>query len=148
MEELPKIPTERFRPEVGSLDFFRAEDGAQVNISIPLAPFNSGQPYEDQPLQTSFELVLYLPVEAIEMLAGRTFSAERDNSDSSVYLGTAHNPVDVPKITFTQTQPRRFRITCKLACDFAFEGVGQREIVDLEADVNVTFDGKKGSRFI
>jgi hypothetical protein len=140
--DLPKIPVERFRPLRGTMSFYRAEDGAQVNIDIPLASFDSGQSYEEQPLQTAFDLVLYLPVDAIEQLDDREFSAEGEDCSSSIFLGSRHNPVDVPRIRFRRTTDRSFHVAGEFACDFAFEGVGQVATVALEAEVDIEFDGK------
>ena len=140
--DLPKIPVERFRSLRGTMSFYRAEEGAQVNIDIPLAPFDSGQPQDEQPVQTVFDLVLYLPVESIEQLDGREFSATGDDCPSSIYLGSAHNPVEVPRIRFRRTGARSFHVAGDFACDFAFEGVGQSAVVPLEAELDVEFDGK------
>src|SRR4051794_18679166 len=119
--DLPKIPVERFRPLRGTMTFYRAEEGAQVNIDIPLAPFDSGQPQDDQPVETIVDLVLYLPVDTIEQLDGREFSVEGDDCESSLYLGSAHNPLDVPRIRFRRSAERSFHVAGQLACDFAFE---------------------------
>jgi hypothetical protein len=99
---LPAIPVDRFRPLRGTLGFFRAEQGAQVNIDLPLAPFDSGLPQDIQPVTTAFDLVLYLSVDAIAQLDGREFAPERDDCQSSIYLGSAHNPVDVSRIRFSE----------------------------------------------
>jgi hypothetical protein len=144
--DLPKIPVERFRPLRGTMSFYRAEGGAQVNIEIPLAPFDSGQPQDDQPLETAFDLVLYLPVDTIEQLDGREFSAEGDDCASSIYLGTAHNPVQVPRIRFRRIAERSFHVAGQFACNFAFEGVGQAAVVALQAELDVEFDGKSPTR--
>jgi hypothetical protein len=124
------------------MSFYRAEEGAQVNIDIPLAPFDSGQPQDDQPLDTVFDLVLYLPVGAIEQLDGREFPAEGDDCPSSIYLGSAHNPVEVPRIRFRRAANGSFHVAGEFACDFAFEGVGQPAVVAIEAELDVEFDGK------
>jgi hypothetical protein len=141
LDALPRIPVERFRPLRGTMSFSRAEEGAQVNIDIPLAPFDSGLPQDNPPIQTAFDLVLYLPVDAIDELDGREFAPQPDDCHSTIYLGSAHNPVHVPAIRFRRVTDKVFHVACRLACDFAFERMGEPAVVALETELDVDFDG-------
>ncbi len=106
------------------------------DITIPLEAFDSGLSYEEQPVETSFQLeFLRFPLNDWRAFDGRHFTLAPDDSDASIYLGAAHNPVEVSHIHFAARDRTRFHIDCTLFCDFDFEGVGDNTTVELKTEV-------------
>lgn len=141
------IPTGRFKTNRGSMHAFVFENRnidleptLFYGIQIPLKPFNSGLDYEPQPVKTSFcfEFIKF-PVIDWRSFDGQSFQVEQDDSDGSVLIGGAHNPVDINLIRFTRAENFRFHIDCTLFCDFESEGIADNASVQLSADIG--FDG-------
>jgi hypothetical protein len=126
------IPFDKFEPLTGEMyacifenRFIGLAPTLFYELRIPLKPFDSGIEWEENPVETEFQLrSLDLPVRDWRLLAGQTFELEEQQSDASIYLGTAHNPVIIERLRFTQLQDLQFDVECKLYCDFEFERVG------------------------
>src|SRR5215831_2306247 len=134
------IPTDRFKPKRGSMHAFVFENRSInleptlfYSIDIPLKPFNSG-------LKTSFSLeFIRIPVVDWRRLDRQSFEIAQDDSDGSIYIGDAHNPVNISQIKFRRVGNFMFRIDCTLFCDFESEGVADNAQVELSADIR--FEG-------
>jgi hypothetical protein len=106
------------------------------DITIPLEPFDCGLEWEEQPVHTEFSLeFIELPVDDWRDLDGRSFDLAPGDAEGSIYLGGAHNPVDVQTLRFTRLAGTALRIDCTLFCDFEAEMVGVSLLVPLTADV-------------
>jgi hypothetical protein len=103
-------------------------------ILIPLAPFDSGLDYVEQPERTELvvewiNLGLKDPaaLNGIEIAMGRTRDVE-----ASIYLGAAHNWYQIEKLILTLVGSR-YRVTSVGTVEFAREGVAQDEPFAFEA---------------
>jgi hypothetical protein len=152
---MTKIPTDKFKPKLGTMNAYLFENpdiGLKptlfYDITIPLEPFKSGLnfesvldvksglEYESGPVETSFCLnFIKFPVTNWLKFDGQSFKIAQDDADGSIYLGAAHNPVDIKLIRFRRLDGFKFRINCVLFCDFSFAGVADSETVDLITDI-------------
>jgi hypothetical protein len=141
------IPTDRFKPKRGSMHAFVFENRSInlaptlfYSIDIPLKPFSSGLDHESQPVKTSFSLeFIRIPVVDWRRLDRQSFEIAQDDCDGSIYVGSAHNPVNINQIRFKRAGNFMFRIDCTLFCDFESEGVADDAQVELSADIK--FEG-------
>lgn len=141
------IPVDRFRAQPGRMRARLFQDpqlgpgpALYYDITIPLEPFDSGLDWEEQPVRTEFSLeFLKLPVEDWRDLHERSFELAQDEADASIYLGGAHNPVEVRRIHFTRVGETALQIDCTLFCDFEAEMVA--ESLALELTTEVEFEG-------
>jgi len=141
------IPTELFQSKPGTMNgFIFANPNIGLaptlfyTIRIPLRPFDSGIDYEDQPVETEFSLEwLVLPVRDWRELSNKSFDLSSDEQDCSIYLGCAHNPVEIRSLRFNRTGSLLLQAQCTLFCDFEFEGVGKS--ATLEVTVDLAFEG-------
>lgn len=144
---MTQIPTNQFKPKLGTMRahlFENPNAGIEptlfYDITIPLELFDSGLDYELQPEETSFRLdSIKFPITDWRGFDGQLFEVAKDDADGSIYLGSAHNPVDINLIRFTRLGDFRFWIECMLFCDFGFERVADNATVELSADVE--FEG-------
>jgi hypothetical protein len=143
-----KLPTDKFKPKPGRMYAHIFENPKIVleptlfyGIEIPLEPFDSGLDYvRNKMVETSFRLESILfPVTDWRMFDRQSFRPARDDVDGSIYIGNAHNPVDINLISFTRLGDFRFLIDCILFCDFESEAVA--ESTSLELSVDVEFEG-------
>jgi hypothetical protein len=135
---MTKIPVHLFEPRIGAITFFSVDDEFGFDLIIPLKPFDSGLPDVKQPEESKFVLENnWLEVQSPDELDGRTFDINKGppDSDGSIYLGSAHNPVDLKTISFKRRDAEHFDIIVKLECQFDYEGVAENEIVNLSAIV-------------
>ncbi|HEX7898538.1 MAG TPA: hypothetical protein VF950_12310 [Planctomycetota bacterium] len=148
---LPRIPVERMKAEPGTLHALIFENlkiglprALFYDLEIPLAPFDSGLPGDAPDIAKRFRLnFLQLPAPDWRRLDGRTFELEADAADGSIYLGNAHNPVDLPRLEFRNLEGCRFQVEARLNCDFEFENVALSDTVELATTVEF-----KGLRII
>ncbi len=117
--------------------------GGTWAIEIPLAPFSADDQYSttwraglDGPdvIRTSVDLeLIHLPAETLDGLAGSSFTfpvnPEPGYIDGSIYLGAAHNPVDVTKIKFGAIDGHEIdaEVTAVLNFEFELYGVQNRD---------------------
>ena len=140
-----KIPVDNFKAKIGNMRahlFHNPTIGLAptlfYDIKIPLEPFDSGLEWEEQPVNTEFQLdFLVFPVKDWREFDGKSYNdMSEDDADASVYLGNAHNPVYIKNISFEYLAQNRFRLDCTLLCDFTFETVADDETVKLSAEIN------------
>ena len=98
-------------------------------ITIPLAPFDSGLEYEEQPLETEIVLEWYqLNLENPAHLDGLNLSHEAyPDAEASVYVGGAHNWCHVKRLELKHVGEKHFEVTGELVIEFESEGVGENE---------------------
>ena len=112
-------------------------------FTIPLEPFNSGLDYVAQPEKT--EVVIdwvHLNVKDPTQLNGLNLKTSAD-IETSIYLGSAHNPCDIISLTLTGVTDNIFVIDCKLFVDFEHEGVGQNEEFVFSTQLQLDLDVKE-----
>jgi hypothetical protein len=122
------FPVELLVPTGGTLAGFDEDleaAGDDFSIEIALEPFE----LEGEEVETSIRLdAIELDVEHARELEGRTFAfptnPEEGYVDGSVYLGGAHNPVDVHEIRFGRLRGRTIDAAFRVTLDFEYEGVG------------------------
>ena len=108
-------------------------------ITIPLRPFDSGLEFESQPVETElvfewFKLGLIEPGK----LAGLNLTSERyPDSETSIYVGSAHNPCHVAEFRFGNPRAGRFPVRGKVFVHFEHEGVGKNEYFEFESTVEL-----------
>ena len=140
---MTKVPVETFRAKRGAMQAQITQNRLIglaptlfYTITIPLEPFDSGFEWDEQPLHTAFRLdFIELPVKDWRTLAGRIFAVPPDKSDGSIYVGTAHNPVDIRHLAFTRRSGTVLHIHCILFCDFEAEMLADNTLVELRTEV-------------
>jgi len=55
------------------------------------------------------------------------FSARRRKMEASVYIGAAHNPIDISRMHIKDVAPNQYKIEASLRIDSEYEGVADRE---------------------
>jgi hypothetical protein len=98
-------------------------------IYIPLEPFDSGLDYESQPLVTEIVIDwLNLKLKEPTSLDGLKLTSNHDDdTEVSIYVGSAHNPCDIKKMKFKKIGENSYEVDCSLLVDFEFEGVAPKE---------------------
>lgn len=103
-------------------------------IVVPFEPFDSGLSGVSQPESTRFvvewiDLGLADPAALDGVRITRKYPP---GFEASIYLGAAHNPVDIKELRLTQ-QGSCFRLSCSAVVDFEHEGVAPKEALRFEA---------------
>ncbi|MCB0840903.1 MAG: hypothetical protein KDD99_29745 [Bacteroidetes bacterium] len=112
-------------------------------IYIPLTPFDSGLEYESQPHKTEIVIEwMNLDLKDATNLDGVTLSTTPDDeTEISVYVGSAHNPCDIQQMNLKKMEGNLYEMSCKLFIDFEYEGVAENEefhfTTQLELDPNI-----------
>ena len=106
-------------------------------ITIPLASFDSGLDYEEQPITTSIVLEWYkLGLNDPSELHGMNLShIEYPEAEGSVYIGNAHNWCDVKELKITKNTHGNFRVQGELLIEFESEGVAENEIFGFQTEL-------------
>lgn len=112
-------------------------------FNIPLIPFDSGLEYEAQPLDTAivFEWLNLDLADPTNLDKLELTSTTEDETEVSIYLGSAHNPCDIKKMVFNKIEENRFRVECCLFIDFEYERVAKNEefnfstVIKLETEI-------------
>lgn len=98
-------------------------------FKIPLAPFDSGLEYEEQPVTT--ELVIeWLPLDvtSTQELDGLLVSSESHPSlEASIYLGAAHNWCDVKSLRMKRLGDAEIEVAGEVFVELQNEGVAPNE---------------------
>jgi hypothetical protein len=99
-------------------------------IIIPLKPFDSGLDYEKQPLDTWLVIeFLKLDLPNPNELDGLVIITDKNSdNDASVYIGSAHNPFDINKLTFNKLSENIYRAEGEIEIIFEHEGVANNEL--------------------
>ena len=101
-------------------------------IEIPLAPFNTGQDYIDQPEKTSVYIDwINLSLDDPSALGNLKIShSTHPEMEASVYIGAAHNPIEVLNLGIVSNESDLL-LELDLHVDFEDEGVGMNETFKL-----------------
>ncbi len=108
-------------------------------ITIPFEPFDSGLDYVSQPESTElcYEW-LQLDLADVAVLDGLDLSkVNYPDAEASIYLGAAHNPVDVQQFAIHSVEPRVFRVDARIDIVFEFEGVGKNERFEFNTELKM-----------
>jgi hypothetical protein len=105
-------------------------------IVIPFEPFNSGLNYVPQPEKTSLVVEwLKLGLDDPAHLHGLKLSAaSAPDMEATIYLGSAHNWVDITELSITAIGDR-YLVKCQSKVKFEDEGVAMNEGFEFEARV-------------
>ncbi|WP_299892491.1 hypothetical protein, partial [uncultured Lacinutrix sp.] len=103
-------------------------------ISIPLKPFDSGIEYESQPVETIMIIEwMNLNLPNPDELDGILIQTDKNSeTEASVYLGNAHNPFDILKLTLNKIDERNYRAVGKIMVDFEHEMVANNETFEFD----------------
>ena len=106
-------------------------------ISIPLAAFDSGLDYEEQPVETEIVLDWYkLDLSSPHDLDGLNLKHESyPDAEGSVYVGSAHNWCDVKKLDISKNDDAIFSVVGEVSVEFENEGVAKNEIFKFETNI-------------
>lgn len=108
-------------------------------LTIPLAPFDSGVEYEDQPLSTEIIFDWYaLDLDRPTELDGANLDSESyPDSESTVYIGSAHNWCDVKELLFSRIDDGSYEVFGSVVVEFENECVAQNEQFTFKTTVDV-----------
>ncbi len=98
-------------------------------IYIPLEPFNSGLEYESQPVETEIvvewlNLNLQEPTDLDNL---NLTSTSDDETEISIYVGSAHNPCDIKRLCLKRIDVKLYQAELELLVDFKHEGLAENE---------------------
>lgn len=107
-------------------------------INIPLKPFDSGLEYEEQPVQTDISIEwINLQLENPDDLDNVSLESSKNNQvECSIYVGSAHNPCDIKKLTLNKVDSEKYKIEGELFVDFEHEGVAKSESFSFSTTVD------------
>ncbi len=147
LADVPEMPMQ-LTPQSGRLSarlFSNPQVGLPLtlffDLDLPVEPFA----FEGERQATSIRLeFIRLPVRDWRQLPGQTFRFPRNPApgyiDGSVYLGTAHLPVDATEIRFGQVEGDRVPVVIELLVDFVDGGRPELGRLPLTWRTTVTFD--------
>lgn len=129
--------------EISNFWFENSNIGLQrtlfYKIVVPLEPFDSGLCYVQQPEETEIVIdwiVLDSPsIESIE-----SFEIGSDSSvsyESTIYIGSAHNPIDYERLLFKRISANEFFVQGRALIDFKHERVAENEYFDFSAKLKI-----------
>lgn len=98
-------------------------------IYIPLESFNSGLEYESQPVNTEI-VIEWLNLNLKEPTNFNNISicsTLEDDTEASVYIGCAHNPCDILKMSLQRIKDNLYNAEVSMKIDFEYEGVARNE---------------------
>jgi hypothetical protein len=106
-------------------------------ITIPLAAFDSGLDYEEQPLNTEMVLDWYeLRLSESDQLDGLNLKHELfPEAEGSVYIGNAHNWCDVKNLNITKNADGSYAAIADVSVEFENEGVAENELFSFQTDL-------------
>ena len=142
------MPRINFVPRPGLLTarFFSAGEinsgpGLYFTIEVPIEPFQ----FEDKPLETRLRLdFIRLPLVERRQLGGLEVAfpvnPAEDAVDGSIYLGHAHNPVDLTRVAFGPLGAGRISATLELGFIFSFESTTGLDDYEMALRVDLVFD--------
>ena len=110
-------------------------------FEIPLAPFDSGLDYEEQPVKTDLVIEwLPLDVACTRELDGMTVSAETHPSlEGSIYLGAAHNWCDVKTLRMKRINDEELEVEGEVLVELQNEGIAPNETFSFATTVYCDF---------
>lgn len=106
-------------------------------ISIPLKPLESGIEYESQPVETIMIIEwINLNLSNPDDLDGISIQTDKDSeTETSIYIGNAHNPFDIFNLTLNKIDERNYRVTGKIMVDFEHEMVAKNETFEFDTTI-------------
>jgi hypothetical protein len=136
LKKLPVIPVHRMVPKNNSLvsfDDIVFDGNIGFDMTIPLEPFDSELSYMPQPEGTTIYISsCALPVADLNIIDGVLFEPTPDSiTENTIYLGSAHNTIDVKKVLFKKIDEKHYYVDLLLKIDFSLEGVGRDATVRL-----------------
>lgn len=110
-------------------EFISLEKTLFHRIIVPLTAFNSGLDYEIQPVKTEIYIDwLALNLKNPNDLDGLSITSEKyEKTETSIYIGGAHNWCDVMKLSVKKINANMYCIDCELFINFKNEGVAENE---------------------
>ena len=133
---------DRATPRDGTISFYWFENESIGlkrtrfhRIQVGFDPLDTGCDYIKQPEvpQLTVEWI-ELDIDDPGLLAGvDIFSTHHRTMEASIYIGAAHNPIDVSSMHLKEVAVDRYEVEASLRIDFEFEGVADSE------DFNFTF---------
>lgn len=108
------------------------------SISIPFAPFNSGLDHIPQP-ESPLLLIEWLVLEIKKPLDLSMIQISSENytrSESSLYLGSVHNWVNIISCRFAHLHKKRFMITIDAIIDFETEKIAKNERLQFSTPID------------
>jgi hypothetical protein len=111
-------------------------------FEIPLAPFDSGLDYEQQPVKTDL-LIEWLPLDAAstQELDGLIVSAETHPSvEGSIFLGAAHNWCDVKSLRLKRINDEEVEVIGEVFVELQHEGIAPNESFSFATRVFCDFE--------
>ncbi len=110
-------------------EFISSEKTLFHRIIVPLTAFNSGLDYEIQPVKTEIYIDwLALNLKNPNDLDGLSITSEKyEKTETSIYIGGAHNWCDVMKLSVKKINANMYCIDCELFINFKNEGVAENE---------------------
>lgn len=136
---------DRATPREGTISFYWFENeniGLKRTrfhrIQVEFDPLDTGCDYIEQPELPKLTVEwIELDIDDPSRLAGvDIYSTYYRNMEASIYLGAAHNPIDVSSMHLKEIETNRYEIKASLRMDFEFEGVAESE------DFNFTFSAR------
>jgi hypothetical protein len=124
------------KPREGSIECYRFENeniGLSKTmfhrITIPLEPFDSGLTHVDQPEETAIVIEwINLGLRNPSDLDGVEISSKTDRDlEASIYVGTAHNWIEVDSLTLKATGSNRYELHGKVKVRFEDARIGANE---------------------
>ncbi len=109
-------------------------------IIIPLEPFDSGLEHVQQPENTEIIIEwINLGLNDPSMLPDIEISSKKTKDvEASVYIGSAHNVIDIEELKLTKIGDDRYELKGVLYINFEDEGVAQNEKFHLHAFAKFT----------
>jgi hypothetical protein len=119
---LPDFPDEQLlHPTRGSLHFL----GGRASLSIEMSPFT----IDKKDVEATLEFDLGIEVTSPTNLAKHHYdfpsNPEEGYVESSIYIWSVHNPIDLHSITFAQIDGQYITSTMEMTFVFEFEGAAK-----------------------
>lgn len=153
MEPLPKInlqsKTVAKKGEASCYWFENKNIGLKRTLyhrfKIPLEPFDSGLEYLPQPEETTIvmEWIQLNINDPFELDDVNIVTVPEDDTQSSVYIGTRHNPCDIKKMILKKIEKDLYRVTCELFVEFEYESVAKNEYFNFTTMLQLNPDIKE-----
>ena len=102
-------------------------------VQVEFEPFDTGCDYIQQPESPQLTVEwIELDIEDPGSLAGvDIYSKSQKSMEASIYIGAAHNPIDVKRMHFKEIETDRYQVQATMTVDFEFEVVAANEDLNL-----------------
>ncbi len=153
MEPLPRInlqnKTEAKKGEISCYWFENKNIGLKKTLyhrfRTPLKSFDSGLDFLPQPEETSIvmEWIKLDIADPFELDGLKIKTIPDDETQSSVYIGTRHNPCDINNMMFEKVGKDLYQVTCELFIEFEYESVAKNEEFNFKTTFEINRDIKE-----